>query len=112
VRSPVRTGRGADRQLSDVRQRDVNEFDPDWVISPGETFADWIEEEGLSVRVAAIRCGVAVRDVQGILSGRVRITRSVAEQLEEGTGVSAKTWLNLERAYRDGLAAGKVDSSR
>jgi len=32
-------------------------FDPDWVVKPGETLREWIEENGLTVRSTATLCG-------------------------------------------------------
>lgn len=86
------------------------EFDPDWVVKPGATLQEWIEENGLSERVTANLCGIELRDFQGILSGRRRITKPVAAKLAQGTQIPAKLWLNLERAYRAGLAAGEHDT--
>lgn len=86
-------------------------FEPDWVVSPGETLRDWMQEHDLGVRATATTCGLAPRDIQGILSGRLRVTSALAERLEKGTRVSRKLWVNLERSYREGLANGKVDVS-
>ena len=84
-------------------------FERDWVISPGETLADWIEENGLSVRSTATVCGrMPVERLQRILDGKQRITRKDAAALAHGTGISAQLWLNLERAFRQGLAEGKT----
>ena len=90
-------------------------FERDWTISPGETLRDWMEENGfvlgerLLVKPVATACGrIPVKRLQRILDGRQRITRKDAAQLEAGTGISAQLWLNLERAFRQGLAEGKT----
>lgn len=85
--------------------------DRDWVVSPGEILREWMQENGFSERRTAISSGLDLRDIQGLLSGRVAITKAVAGHLEQGTQIPAKLWLNLERAYREGLAAGKIDTS-
>lgn len=86
-------------------------FDPDWVISPGETLRDWLDENGLTPRVAARACGLSPETFDGILRGTARIVPGIADKLQRGTMISARLWLNLERAYREGLAAGKTDVS-
>jgi plasmid maintenance system antidote protein VapI len=87
-------------------------FDPDWVISPGETLREWREENGLGPQAAATTCGrMAIAGYERIEAGKRRITKPIAEALAHGTGIPASLWLNLERAYRDGLARGKIDAS-
>jgi plasmid maintenance system antidote protein VapI len=87
------------------------DFDPDWVISPGETLRDWMEEHRFSVRVTATLCGLEQAIITGVLNATVPLSERTAHRLAAGTGIPAKLWLNLERAYRDGLAAGKTDVS-
>jgi HTH-type transcriptional regulator/antitoxin HigA len=86
-------------------------FDPDWVISPGETLREWIDENGLSVKSTATICRLRPIEIEGVLRGSRKITPRIANGLHAGTQISARLWLNLERAYRDGLAAGKRDVS-
>jgi HTH-type transcriptional regulator / antitoxin HigA len=87
----------------------TEKFDPDWVISPGETLRDWIDENRLSVRSTATVCGrMPVERLRRILDGRQRITRKDADALAVGTRIPARLWLNLERQFRQGLAEGKV----
>lgn len=86
-------------------------FDPDWVVKPGETLKEWIEENGLTVRSTATTCGRMDPDrLQRIIDGKQRITHTDAARLAHGTGISERLWLNLERAYRAGLKAGKIDA--
>jgi HTH-type transcriptional regulator/antitoxin HigA len=89
----------------------MSEFDPDWTVKPGETLREWIEENGLTVRSTATACAhMDPAVVQGIIDGRRKITRVYAAKLQHGTGIPARLWLNLERAYRADLAAGKIDA--
>lgn len=91
-----------------------DKWNPDWVISPGETLRDWMEENGfvsgkrLLVKPVATACGrMPVERLERILSGKQRITTVDAAKLAAGTGISPRLWLNLERAFRQGLAEGK-----
>lgn len=82
----------------------------DWTVRPGTTLADWLEENRLSSRVAAVVAGRMPRErFQGILDGTVRITEDDAARLQHLTGVTAGFWLNHERMYREDLADGKKD---
>ena len=91
-------------------------FAPDWCLAPSETLREWLEDNGLSVRVA-VACAASRPDrdaaaamVQEVLD-RKPLTRQHAELLFAVTGVSVQFWLNYEHNYRAGLAAGLVDAS-
>ncbi len=83
-------------------------FDRDWTIAPGETLRDWCEENGLPHRTAAVACGrMPVETFERIVSGKQRITKTIAAALSHGTGIPASLWLNLERGYRADIKAGR-----
>lgn len=82
-------------------------FDPDWVIAPGETLADHLEEIGSSVAVLSDATELPPTVLEGIIAGTEPITEEIAAALAKGTGIGTHLWLNLERAYRQGLAQGK-----
>lgn len=86
-------------------------FDPDWVIAPGETLKEWREENHLGLRSAATTCVLPVETYERIEQGKQRITTRIAAHLHSGTGIPAYLWLNLERTYRAGLKAGKTDTT-
>lgn len=82
-------------------------FEPDWVIAPGETLREYIDES-TTESALALACGQMPIDMlRGILAGDVAITTEIAQGLFMGTGISVRVWLNMEDAYRAGLAAGK-----
>ncbi len=84
-------------------------FDPDWVVEPGATLREWRESNHLSIPAAATACaGMPVALYKRIETGGERITEDIAKGLEWGTRIPASLWLNLERAFRAGLAAGKT----
>lgn len=84
-------------------------FDPDWCVHPGGTLRDWREENGLPASTAAMACGrMDPETFERIEAGKRRITRTLAAQLQAGTDIPASLWLNLERAFRAGLKAGKT----
>jgi hypothetical protein len=89
-------------------------FNPDWTLAPAALLAEWMEEHDLSRGQLAIRCGRGIADLKaaliiGDVLDRKPLLPSYAEMLERGTGISAAFWLNYERNYREGLAAGRKD---
>lgn len=84
----------------------IYRFNPDWVISPGETLKEVMANNGLTVRAVARMTTIPSADVQAILDGELHITEKVANCLAK-TQVPAHLWRNLERAYRQGLVQGK-----
>lgn len=92
------------------------QFDPDWVLRPGEILRDMLDDAGLKgqegVRFAAKLTGLGVDIIQGIIDGKVKITKQIAERLAVGSRplvISSRFWLNLEKSYRQGLALGKKE---
>jgi plasmid maintenance system antidote protein VapI len=82
-------------------------FDPDWVVAPGETLAEWFREIGLPKAVAE-RYGIPVRTLDRIIAGKQKITPALAQKLCNLTQIGAPMWLALEHNFRVGLAAGKT----
>lgn len=85
---------------------------------PGVHLRELLDDSGLTgdlgVHMVARLSGLEPSVVEGILSGKQRINRKIADRLACGTAplrISAQFWLNLERQYREGLKAGKVDVS-
>lgn len=88
-----------------------DEFDPDWTIAPGETLREWIEEHGLSARVAAKTAGLDREVFERLLVGDEPLTEDIAVRLTGLTTVPASFWLNFERRYRDDLGRGRLDTT-
>ena len=86
----------------------VYPFDPDWVVAPGETLADWFEETHLPHRVAWEVYGIPERTLNGVLRGTTKITPKLAQKLCNLTQIGTPMWLALEHNFRVGLAAGKT----
>lgn len=82
-------------------------FNPDWVVAPGETLAEWFEETGLPHALAQ-RYGISERTLKGVLAGTTKITPTLAQKLCNLTMIGAAFWLALEHNFRVGLAAGKT----
>lgn len=85
----------------------MSSWSPDWVLAPGEVLYDYLDESGSSVATLERATGLPPTVVAGILDGTTAITEEIAEALHAATKLSAVFWMNLESAYREGVAAGK-----
>lgn len=86
-------------------------FDPDWVVAPGETLAEWFKDAGLPMSVAATY-GISERTLTRLFNGTQKITPPLAQKLCNLTHIGAPMWLALEQNFRMGLEAGKTWSQR
>jgi len=77
-----------------------NQYWPDYVVCPGETLQEEMEEHGMTIEEVASLAGMSTGDIEEILSGDLPITPSIASSLESVTGIPARLWLNLEDLYR------------
>ncbi len=85
----------------------MSRWDPDWVIIPGATLKEWMDENGMELRALATVSGLSVETLTGILNGSVGIDAGSASRLADATSIPPGLWLNLQRIYQEGLAAGK-----
>lgn len=99
-------------------------FDPQWVIRPGLSIQEVLDEHGVSRRLLARmccpcirgevgtnRCCVSVEQIDGIIDRGEPLTEQVAVAVSRLPAPGPQFWMNLERIYRDGLDAGKPDIS-
>ena len=82
-------------------------FDPDWVVAPGETLAEWFASMHLPTTIAE-HYDISQRTLLGVFSGKRQIGPVLAQKLCNMTHIGAPFWLALEHNYRVGLASGKV----
>lgn len=82
----------------------------DWTVAPGDTLAEWMEENGVSQRVLAKACGLDVHTLLGILKGQTQLSADIAERLHHATGITARFWIAYETSYRADLEAGRKRS--
>ena len=75
----------------------TNEYFPDYAIPPGDTLQESIN------CLFADRCGLEPEIIDGIISGRMPITKDIADTLEKCLDVPARLWMNLEKNYEETL---------
>lgn len=89
-------------------EEESHRWDPNYICCPGEILQEWIDEMKADTQEVAQACHIYLSDFRQILDGKKVITDTIAEGLYQGTGISPGMWINLEKSYRAGLAAGKV----
>lgn len=81
-----------------------NEYQPDYVSSPGETLLETLETIGMSQAELAKRMGRPVKTINEIIQKKAAITAETALQLEQVLRIPASFWLKREQNYREALA--------
>ena len=78
-----------------------------YLIHPGETLREDLEELGMSAAELARRIEVPVNRITEILNGRRAVTGDTALRLGRFFGTSGELWLNLQKLYELRLAERK-----
>jgi len=79
----------------------VNEYTPDYLVTPGEVLEDFLENAGLTQASLADRTGLSKKTINEIIKAKSAITAETALKLERTLGRPAHFWSNLERQYQD-----------
>jgi len=97
---------------------DTFPFDPDWTEAPAATLDDWMEENDLHLDDLADRVAHGYHPYREAIINQLRtvlakepVDADTAVLLHQCTGIPASFWANLERNYREALAAGKADTT-
>lgn len=88
---------------------ELHEFDPDYVVHPGETLREWHEYTIKEMWPLEQLFGIfgIEPSPEDVLSGKAELDDDTCARLARMTGVPHQLWVNLERNFRTGLAAGK-----
>lgn len=82
----------------------VNEYFPDYAVTPGEVLSHELELRGMTQQELAKRTGLTPKHIVSIVKAKSAITPSTAIMLERALGMPAEYWLNLESLYQEALA--------
>lgn len=80
------------------------DFAPDWIVAPGDTIADVLEERGWTQADLANRTGFTKKHIFQLLRGEAPITQETGAKLEKVLGSTARFWIGLDTQYRQQLA--------
>lgn len=84
--------------------RENTRFEPDYVVAPGETLLEVLEEKGMTQVELARRTGLTAKHVNQIVKGQATITAETATKLEGATAVPARVWLGLQATFDEGTS--------
>jgi addiction module HigA family antidote len=79
----------------------VNEYVPDYLVTPGEVLEDYLEYTGLTQASLAKRTGLSKKTINEIIKAKSSITAETALRFERTLGRPAHFWSNLERQYQE-----------
>ncbi|MDW7682105.1 MAG: HigA family addiction module antitoxin, partial [bacterium] len=82
----------------------INGLSREFIIHPGETLKEMLEDRGMTQRELAVRTDVKEPHISGIVNCRKPISVSYAKKLEYALGVDASFWINLQANYEKELA--------
>ena len=81
-------------------------------IHPGEHLAEILDELNVSQYRLAKTIGVPPRRINEIVQGKRAITADTALRIGKALGMTAESWLNLQRIYDLDLARESTDTSQ
>jgi len=82
----------------------VNEYRPDYAVSPGEVLEFELDMRGMKQQELAKRTGLTPKHIGAIVNAKSSITPETAIKLERAIGMPAQYWMNLEAQYQVVLA--------
>ncbi len=77
----------------------MNGLSREFIIHPGETLKEILEDRKMTQRELAKRTGVTEKHVSTIVNGLKPISVSYAKKLEYALGINAMFWINLQANY-------------
>lgn len=80
------------------------QFEPDYIIPPGETINELLEHHDMTQRELSKRLELAPKTVNEIIKGKAPISFETANKLENVFGIEASFWNNLEKNYQEQMA--------
>lgn len=82
----------------------TNGLSREFIIHPGETLKEMLEDRDMTQRELAMRTDVKEPHISGIVNCQKPISVSFAKKLEYALGVDASFWINLQANYEKELA--------
>jgi len=79
----------------------VNEYVPDYLVTPGEVLEEYLDHAGISQASLAERTGLSKKTINEIVKAKSAITAETALKFERTLGRPAHFWSNLERQYQE-----------
>ena len=80
--------------------RAINQYRPDYAVSPGWVLGERLEVQGISHAEFARRCGRSSKLISETIAGKAPLEPETALQFEKVLGVDVGVWLGIESEYR------------
>lgn len=84
--------------------KNTNGLSRDFIIHPGETLKEILEDIGMSQRELAIRTDVTESHISSVVNCQKAISISFSKKLEYALDIDASFWINLQANYDKELA--------
>lgn len=79
----------------------INEYQPDYVVAPGEILREHMEAFGWTVADVCAVIGLCRDDIEGVLSVEKQIDEGIADRLAMLVTYPGRMWLSLEELYQE-----------
>lgn len=82
-----------------VKEKNSVGLSRDYIIHPGETLAEVLEDREMSQRELAVRTGMTEKHISTVIHGQKGISAAFARKLEYALGIETAFWMNLQANY-------------
>ncbi len=82
-----------------VKDQNITGLSREFIIHPGETLQEVIEDRNMTQKELAIRTGMTEKHVSTIVNGTKPISVAFAKKLEYALGIESAFWINLQANY-------------
>ena len=84
-----------------IMEKEVNTvgLSREFIIHPGETLAEVIEDRGMSQHDLAVRTGMTEKHISTVIHCQKNISASFAKRLEYALGIESSFWMDLQANY-------------
>ncbi len=74
-------------------------------VPPGESLREELHERGIKQKDFAKMIGMSPSHLNELIKGKIRLTPSIADKLEEALDTPAILWINMQAGYECDLKA-------
>lgn len=82
-----------------VKGKNLTGLSRDYIIHPGETLIEVLEDRDMTQRELAVRTGMTEKHISTVVHGQKGISAAFARKLEYALGIETSFWMNLQANY-------------
>lgn len=82
-----------------AKEKNLVGLSRDYIIHPGETLAEVLEDREMTQRELAVRTGMTEKHISTVIHGQKGISAAFARKLEYALGIETSFWMNLQANY-------------